>query len=161
MIEEENEGSPGFRLDARRWTWRERIAGAASLVLLVALFLPWFSLTVGRTPVGESSGFQDGTLGLVSILILGIVALLVLRAGFGRIPFAPPPADRLLLAAAAWLNFLIVLVAFLLKPSYGSQFPAVHLSAGWQAGAFLGLAAATVAAVASGLPGLPVRQRGL
>lgn len=148
-------GSTGFSFDARRWTAREKIVGGASVILLVSLFLPWFWIRFGGTPVGQVSGLQDSTLWIVFVVILVIFVLLLLRAGLGRVPFAPPPGDRQLLAGAAWLNFLLVLVTFLVKPAYGGQPPA---ALGWQAGAVIGLAAAVIAAAGSGLPRLPSRR---
>jgi hypothetical protein len=148
--------APGFSFDARRWTPRERVVGGASVILLISLFLPWFWIRLDGTTVGQVTGLQDSPLLIVLAVIIVIFVLLVLRAGLGRIPFAAPPGDRQLLAGAAWLNFLLVLVTFLVKPAYGGQAPT---ALGWQAGAFIGLAAAAVAAVGSGLPRLPRRSR--
>ena len=148
--------APGFSFDARRWTPRERIVGGASVILLISLFLPWFWIGYNGTRVGQVSGLQDSTLLIVLIVIIISFVLLLLKAGLGRIPFAPPPGDRQLLAGAAWLNFLLVLVTFLVKPAYGGQPPT---ALGWQAGAVIGLVAAAVAAVGSGLPRLPARSR--
>ncbi len=148
-------GDPGFSFDARRWTPRERIIGGASVILLVSLFLPWFWIRLDGTAIGQVAGLQDSPLLIVLVVVIVIFILLVLRAGLGRIPFAPSPGDRQLLAGAAWLNFLPVLVTFLVKPAYGGQAPT---ALGWQAGAFIGLAAAAVAAAGSGLPRLPRRS---
>src|ERR1035441_2620572 len=35
--------SSGYSFDARRWALSDEIAGAASLVVLISLFLPWFN----------------------------------------------------------------------------------------------------------------------
>jgi hypothetical protein len=92
------------------------------------------------------------------VLIVVIMVLLVLRAGLGRVPFASPPGDGQLLADAAWLNLLLVLLAFLIKPVAGGPM-ALGVSVGWQAGAYIGLAAAIVAAVAAALPLLPALRK--
>lgn len=144
----------GFSFDARRWTPRERIVGGGTVILLISLFLPWFWIGYNGTRVGQVSGLQDSTLLIVLVVVIIIFVLLLVKAGLGRIPFAPPPGDRQLLAGAAWLNFLLVLVTFLVKPAYGGQPPT---ALGWQAGAVIGLAAATVAAVGGGLPRLSRR----
>lgn len=34
-----------FRFDAARWTVADRVAGGATIMLLVLLFLPWFSVS--------------------------------------------------------------------------------------------------------------------
>jgi hypothetical protein len=34
-----------FRFDAARWTVADRVAGGATIMLLVSLFLPWFSVS--------------------------------------------------------------------------------------------------------------------
>ena len=148
--------APGFSFDARRWTPRERVVGGASVILLISLFLPWFWIRLGGTTIGEVSGLQDSPLLIVLVVVIIIFVLLVLRAGLGRIPFAPSPGDRQLLAGAAWLNFLLVLVTFLVKPAYAGQAPT---ALGWQAGAIIGLAAAAIAAAGAGLPRLPRRVR--
>jgi len=34
-----------FRFDAARWTVADRVAGGATIMLLVSLLLPWFSVS--------------------------------------------------------------------------------------------------------------------
>ena len=38
---------PPFKFDAARWTLADRIAGVATLVLFICLFLPWFTYSFG------------------------------------------------------------------------------------------------------------------
>jgi hypothetical protein len=165
----EPNAAPGFNFDARRWTARERIVAGGSVVLLFSLFLPWFRLTdpYGPIPAIELSGVRSGILWAVFIVALAIVVLLVVRAGLGRVPFAPPPGDQQLLAGATWLNLLLVLLVFLAKPSFTFLFPTdtglsllpQGLSFGWTTGAYLALIAAIVAAAATAIPRLPALPR--
>jgi hypothetical protein len=41
----EPDAASGFSFDARRWTAYEAVIAAASLVLLISLFLPWFGVS--------------------------------------------------------------------------------------------------------------------
>ena len=36
---------PGLQFDAGRWSLADRIAGVATIVLFICLFLPWFTLS--------------------------------------------------------------------------------------------------------------------
>jgi hypothetical protein len=116
-------------------------------------------------PVGpqlaQLSGLRSPVLWVALVLILAILLLLVLRAGLGRVPFAAPPGDSQLLAGAAGMNLLLVILAFVIKPAIGGQIRlgGIWLSVGWQAGAFIGLIAAAVAALAAALPLLPAPRR--
>src|SRR5579872_2978206 len=148
----------GFSFDARRWTLSDKIAGGASLLVLISLFLPWFSgsissdnsLGLSATTGSESGTAAHGWLWLVFIIVLAIIAYLVVVAGFQVLPFkAPIRYDQVLLAAAG-VNLLLVFIAFLLKPStYGLA----GVSIGWSIGAFLALIAAIAAVAALTPPG--------
>jgi hypothetical protein len=136
-----------YNFDARRWTRNDRLVGGASLVVLISLFLPWFSVSLSG-PLGGGSASASGTtahgwLWFVFVIDLAILAYLVLAAGYEQLPFRLPwPPERLLLAASG-LNLLLVLLAFVLKPSSGFT----DLKVGWDFGAFIALLAA-IAAVA-------------
>jgi hypothetical protein len=128
--------------------------GAASLVVLISLFLPWFTASVaglaGLGSASESGTDQDGWLWIVFIVVLVILAFLVLKAGFQSLPFTLPLRDELLLLIATGLNLLLVVIAFAGKPSVPSSVPAqfaAHVQIGWGFGAFLALIAAIVAVV--------------
>ena len=45
---------PPFKFDAKRWSQADRIAGGATLVLLISLFLPWFSVRFGASSDGPT-----------------------------------------------------------------------------------------------------------
>lgn len=168
----EPDAASGFSFDARRWTAPEAVVAAASLVLLISLFLPWFGISLpdvmGRHvlgPVGpqlaQFFGLRSPVLWVALVLILAMLVLLVLRAGLGRVPFAAPPGDSQLLAGAAWMNLLLVILAFVIKPAIGGQIRlgGISLSVGWQVGAFIALIAAAVAAAAAALCLLPAPRK--
>lgn len=150
----------GYNFDARRWALSDEIAGAASLVVLISLFLPWFNASYipfassTATSGGSESGMDaHGWLWLVFIVVLAILAYLVIAAGFQVLPFKAPLRHDQLLLAATGLNLALVFVGFLLKPStYGIE----GVSIGWSFGAFLALIAAIVAV---GVLTPPGRQR--
>jgi hypothetical protein len=133
-----------FSFDAGRWTPADRIAGGATLVLLISLFLPWFSVSAAFGSFTSSSSADalsaHGYLFLALILALAMVAYLVVRAGLRDMPALPLTHDQLLAAVAA-VNLLLVLVAFVFKPGSGTSLVKV----GWDFGAFIGVIAAIVA----------------
>ena len=127
-----------FAFDARRWAFADRVTGGATLVLLVSLFLPWFGTDGGFFNVSVD-GMWHGYMVIDLILAVAILGYLVLRAGFGSLPFGlSVTATGSLLAGAASLNLLLAVVSFATKPA----------GTNWQYGAYIGLAAAIVAATA-------------
>jgi zinc ribbon protein len=148
-----------FAFDAARWGQAERVTGVATLVLLISLFLPWFTVSVsssllgGHTVASASGSGVDahGYLWLVFIVSLAVIAFLVLQAGFATLPFQLPAPPQLLLLGATGLNLLLVLVAFFFKPGTGSLLGS-GISVSWAFGAFISLLAAIAACVPLGLP---------
>jgi hypothetical protein len=135
-------GLTAFAFDARRWTVTDRVTGGASLVLLVSLFLPWFGTDGGFFSVSVD-GMWHGYMVIDLILAAAILVYLVLRAGLGSLPAGLSfTAAGQLLAGAAGLNLLLAAISFATRPAGTS----------WQYGAYIGLAAAIVAAA------LPVRS---
>ena len=135
-------GVTAFAFDARRWTFADRVTGGATLVLLVSLFLPWFGTDGGFFSVSVD-GMWHGYMVIDLILAVAILGYLVLRAGLASLPLglSVAAAERLL-AGAASLNLLLAVISFATKPA----------GANWQYGAYIGLAAALVAAI------LPIRS---
>jgi hypothetical protein len=154
---------PAFAFDAKRWTRDDQIVGGASLLLLISLFLPWYTVSVpGVTilgkQVGGATGSASGTTGhgylwLVFILALAIVVYMILKAGFEVLPFSLPLSPTQLLLGLTGINLILVLIAFLLKPASGLGF-----SVGWGFGAFVGLICAIVAVVPLALPMIRARS---
>jgi hypothetical protein len=136
--------APAFRFDAARWTLADRVAGGATLVLFISLFLPWFSVSAGFgnfTASGSADALTaHGYLYLVLLLALGMIGYLIARAALRDLPDLPVAHDQLL-AVAAGVNLLLVLIAVIVKPGGGSSLVKVS----WSFGAFVGLIAAIAA----------------
>ena len=82
-----------------------------------------------------------------------IVALLAVRAlGAWVFPSTAPVTEEQALLVATGINFVLVLIAFLLKPG------GVGSGVGWSFGAFVGLIASIVAVVPLARPALAARK---
>jgi hypothetical protein len=132
-----------FQFDLNRLTRADQIVGVASLITMISIWLPWFSVSYGGLSGTGSGTDAHGWLWLVFVLDLLILGYLVVRAGWEDSPVRLPIAHTPLLIAATGLQFLIVLIAFFDMPSSGG-IPGVSI--GWAWGAFVGLIAAIVAA---------------
>jgi hypothetical protein len=137
-----------YRFDSRRWTPADWITGAASLVVLIALFLPWYSVNLATLGVAgsasESGTDAHGWLWLVFVVVLLMLAYLVVAAGYQELPFHLPWPHKRLLLGAAGLNLLLVVIAFVFKPGNDGE----PVQIGWSFGAVLAL----IAAIAATLP---------
>jgi hypothetical protein len=134
--------APAYSFDAGRWTANDRIVGGATLVVLISLFLPWFSVNLGALEGGlgvvTASGTEThGWLWFVFIIGLFVLLYLIALAGFPVLPARLPLSHEQLLLGATGLNLLLVVLAFLLKPG--------GAPVGWSFGAFVALIAAIVA----------------
>ncbi len=147
--------APVFSFDAKRWSRDDQIVGVASLLLLISLFLPWYTVSAGPISASASGTTGHGYLWIVFIIALAVVAFLILQAGFQSLPFNLPVSPARLLLGLTGINLLLVLLAFLFKPGTGDGF--VNISVGWGFGAFLGLICAIVAVVPLALPMLRAR----
>ncbi|HXQ76354.1 MAG TPA: zinc ribbon domain-containing protein [Acidimicrobiales bacterium] len=145
---------PPFSFDAKRWSRAERITGIATLVLFISLFLPWFTYNFGLGTVSVD-GLWHGWMYLVLLLSLGIMAYLVARAGFSEMPFKLPIAEAQLLLIATGINAVLSVLSFVFKPG-GIGFSGI----GWGFGAFVGLAAAVIAAAPTAVPAIQARRAG-
>lgn len=132
----------GTRLDLTRVSIAEWVAGAATLILLVGLFLPWFSFG-GFARDGLWHGYE------YAVLILALVTLsqLVSRAVVApnRVPW--PARHDIALIVLTGLSALVVLSGFLARPRVPGRFSG--LDAEWAAGAYVSLSAAVVAVAAA------------
>jgi hypothetical protein len=145
-------GLPPFRFDAARWTLADRIAGIATIVLFISLFFPWFTYTAGFGGISLSfsvNGFWHGWMYLSLIIDILIVAYLVMRAGWDRLPISQDVPHLTVMMVATIVNAVLVLIAFIDKPGGGGV--------GWGFGAVLGLVAALVAAAPYTIPQLRER----
>jgi hypothetical protein len=133
----------------------DRLVGGGTLILFIALFLPWFSVSFGPIGSASASGLTaHGYLYIVLIIALAIIALIGAEIlGVWKLPAtAPVTRDQLLLIGTA-INFVLVLIAFLLKPGGDT-----HSGVGWSFGAFVGLVAAVVAVFPLGWPIIQARR---
>ena len=140
---------PAYRFDAARWTLADRIAGIATIVLFISLFLPWFTYTAGFLGASVSfsvNGLWHGWMYITLILSILIVAYLVLRAGWDSLPISQDVPHLTVMMAATIVDAVLVLIAFIDKPGGGGV--------GWGFGAILGLIAALVAAAPYAIPQL-------
>lgn len=146
-------GLQGYNFNASRLSQADRISGVASVVLLISLFLPWFTAKLGGFGSASASGMTaHGYLWLVFILCLAVVAFLVLGAGFDQLPVNLPMSREMLLLVVTGVNLLIVLLAFFIKPN---GLGIVTFS--WDFGAFIALIAAIVACAPLAVPFLRSR----
>jgi len=143
---------PAYKFDAARWSLADRIAGVASIVLFISLFLSWFGITVIGITVTASGLSAHGFLYIVMILCILIVAYLVMRAGWDQLPMAANVPHLTVMMVATIVNLVIVFIAFIDKPG-GS-------GVGWEFGAFVGLIAAIVAAAPYAVPQLRAKTMG-
>jgi hypothetical protein len=133
--------APLIGVDISRWSRTDKVAGGATLVLFVSLFLPWFEYG-GQTANGLWHGFEYITL-IVSLVLL---AHLALRACVPTLAGGLAVSHHVVLPTATGINFLLVLVGFLARPSaFGLV---IAIAANWAFGAFVSLLAASVAAAA-------------
>ena len=142
-----------FKFEMNRWTQAERITAIASFVLLISLFLPWWSYKFTLVTYSWSGLSGHGYLWIVLILCLAILVDLVAKAGFSTMPFKLPLPEEQLLLIATGINAVLVVIAFLLKPG-GYGFSGV----GWSFGSFVGLIAAIVAAFPTAAPAIKARR---
>ena len=133
-----------YNFDLDRLSSADRITGVASVVLLIAMFLPWFGYG-GYTEDGPST---HGYLWIALLVDIGLIVYVGARAGRDGLSINNSFAHAPLLFVATLLNFVLVALAFLFKPTALS----------WQFGAFLALIAAAVAAAPIAVPAFRSRQ---
>jgi hypothetical protein len=137
-----------FSFDAKRWTRSDQIVGGATLVMLISLFLPWFTASDAFISVSVN-GLWHGWEYITLIVGLAMIAYLVLRAGFRDLQVKLPFGHDQLLLAGASVNVVLVLLGFLIRPASGF---------GWTFGAFIGLIAAIVAVFPLARPFIQARN---
>lgn len=133
-----------YQFDLKRLTRVDQIVAVASLITMISIWLPWFSVSFDGISGTGSGTDAHGWLWLVFVLDLLILAYFVMRAGWEESPVRLPVAHAPLLIVGTGLQLLIVLIAFFDVPSVPAGLSGV--SVGWAWGAFIGLLAAIVAA---------------
>jgi hypothetical protein len=125
---------------------KDRVAGPATMALLVSFWLPWYSLG----PFSVDGLSVHGWL-FIAVLDSIVLVLYVLITAFGVGDLADQgrmSKDQLLVLMTG-VNVALVVLAFLLKPAGFS----------WSWGAFLALAAAIVAFLPFGVPLIRAQRR--
>jgi hypothetical protein len=94
---------PAFQLDLRRLTQVDRIVAGASLIAMISIWLPWYSVAWGSDAF-ESQGSASfsgtslhGWLWLEFVVALLLIGYVVLRAGFPESRISLPIAQTPLL----------------------------------------------------------------
>jgi hypothetical protein len=130
---------------------RELIFGPATAVLLVSFWLPWYSVSLGPSFTFSRSGLSQHGWLFIAVLDAIVLVLYVLITAFGAGDLADQGrlSKEQLLTIMTAVNLVLVLLAFLLKPS----------GFGWTYGAFLALAAAIVAFLPFGVPLVQEQRR--
>jgi hypothetical protein len=138
---------PPVRFDLTRLTTVDRVVAGATFVTMISIWLPWFTghyHALGETTSGSVSGTGlHGWLWLEFLLALALLAYLGARTAWDRLPVQLPVAHELVLAAATGLQFLLIVIAFLARPSTDGL---AGYSISWDFGAFLAVIASVVAA---------------
>jgi len=121
----------------RGWTGSDLAIGGAVIVLLIALFLPWFSAP-GIAADGPSA---HGYLWLAFVLTILALSVLVARDAIARLPGNLPSPEQMLVGATGLALLLTILgVAQTPPPVAGSVGPI-----GWSYGGWVALVAALIA----------------
>ncbi len=103
-------------MDLRRLRAGEWIAGISGLVLLVALFLPWYSDDAGSRTGWQSLGALDVVLAIVALSALAIPVVTAVH----RVP-ALPLAHQSLTTLAGLLAVVLVLIRVLNVPDWAVE----------------------------------------
>jgi hypothetical protein len=124
----------------------ERILGLATFVLLVSLWLPWYSIG----PISADGLDAHGWLFITATdSIVLVLYVLITAFGVGDLAVPGRMSKDQLLALMCGVNLVLVVLGFLLKPT----------GFGWSWGAFVALVAAIVAFLPFGLPFLQAQRR--
>lgn len=124
----------------------ELIFGPATLVLLVSFWLPWYSF--GPFSAGGLSAHGWLFIAVLDSIVL-VLYVLITAFGAGDLADMGRLSKEQLLAVLTGVNLVLVLLAFLLKPSGFS----------WSYGAFLAVIAAIVAFLPFGVPLVQAQRR--
>lgn len=108
--------APPFRFQIRRLSVIDQVTAVASLLLFVALWMPWFSVgdDTYRVTIGGINAHSWLSFALVTCLVL--IGYLTARAGWDRMPVKLPIAHAPLLLVVGLIQLLIVVIAVLATP---------------------------------------------
>jgi hypothetical protein len=125
---------------------KDRIAGPATLALLVSFWLPWYS--IGPFSAGGLSVHGWLFIAVLNSIVL-VLYVLITAFGVGDLAAQGRMSKDQLLVLITGVNVALVVLGFLLKPAGSS----------WSWGAFLALAAAVVAFLPFGVPLIQSQRR--
>jgi hypothetical protein len=131
-------------LSMRRLRPAEQVVALASLIVVAALFLPWFSDPVVGTSTTFSGLTAHGYLALALVTGLGLPGYLMVRAARAKQPTWPHAP----LLVATSLQLILIVGGFIARPA----------AANWDAGALLALTAALTACAVTVGPVLRAAQ---
>ena len=123
-------------------TRREHVIGWASLVVLIAIFLPWESLNFASGTI-HFDGWTTGISGWGGGLLLAAAGEYLIARRLGYRIWAPPFGDSRLAAGLAAAGLLLVIVRWATLPTFRT----VDTSASY--GIWIALAAGVVETVAA------------
>jgi hypothetical protein len=159
------EPAPGRR-PASGWTGSDLVIGTSTIVLLVALFMPWFSGTlqlpggrITRVLASADGPRAHGYVWFVFALAIIVLIVLVARDRIRSVPGNLPSPDQMLVVATG-LALLLTILAAVIKPSptfdvvsptgtVPSFLPNFNFSVGFSYGGFIAMAAAVIAFLAA------------
>jgi hypothetical protein len=124
-----------YKFDRARWSPTDLVAGVATLVLFISLFMPWYGVSIGPISV-TADATAHGYMYIPLILCIAELAYLVGIAGLPDLRTRLPLPHETFLTTINAINLVLVVIGFLDKSG-----------AGWRFGAFIGLIAAIVAAL--------------
>jgi hypothetical protein len=131
-------GVPAINFNLARLTNVDKIVAIASLITLISIWLPWYTLSYFGTYNLSGTG-GHGWLWIEFIVALALIVYLAARAAWDQLPFNLPVAHAPLLIVGTGIQLLLILIAFIDIPYGGS-------GVGWGWAAFIGLIAALAAA---------------
>lgn len=137
-VQRASSGTPAVNFNLARLTTVDKIVAVASLIAMISIWLPWYTLSYFGT-YNASGTAGHGWLWLEFIVALALIAYIAARAAWDQLPFSLPVAHAPLLIVGTGIQLLLILIAFFDIPYGGS-------GVGWGWAAFIGLLAALAAA---------------
>ncbi len=128
--------APAFNLDLKRLTRNDRIVGGATIVFVISLFLPWFTVSDGVFSASVN-GLWHGYMYIALILAVAVLASLVLSAGFEQLPLKLPLGHEQAMLVATAAIFVLTVLSFVFKPA-GASDAFASVNWGWAFDLFIG-----------------------
>jgi hypothetical protein len=139
--------SPQVTINFRRLGAGDIIAGVATIVVFICLFLPWYTVGVSSTlSVSALNSLAGGWRYLILVLCLLIVIYLFVRTFLVRGARLPLPHWQLM-ASMTVVNALLLVLAFLVKPNFAQTLSEGGVSTSWGYAAFIGVVAGIIAVI--------------